>query len=186
MLIPYRVDKIATVSLGKCKGIFIFETYHCWPPIERTGIPCGMHLSILWLGYILLRLVVHLLNFFPSLLSPSVYTYRGPRRHARRLRKSRRPRGGGHDSETEAGYVCDVIARRRREIDKIADTQNRDVETEDREAEDRVRRRRPQYGGCGPEMTMREIKKSRNQEMRGEATRIEKSRNVRNREAIKK
>ena len=107
------------------------------------------------------------------------------RQKSRRSRKSRRPRGSERDSETEAGYVRDVIARRRREIDKIDDTRNRDVETEDREAEVRVRRRRPQYGGCEPEMergddnaVVARRRKSREEEMQEIAKR---SRNERER-----
>ena len=107
------------------------------------------------------------------------------RQKLRRSRKSRRPRGSGRDSKTEAGYVRDVIARRRQEIDTIDDTRNGDVETEDREAEVRVRRRRPQYGGCGPEMErgddnvmVARRRKSRDQEMQEIAKR---SRNERER-----
>ena len=107
------------------------------------------------------------------------------RQKLRRSRKSRRPQGSGCDSETEAGYVRDVIARRRREIDTIDDTRNRDVEKEDREAEVRVRRRRPQNGGCGPEMEREDDnagvarrRKSRDQEMQEIAKR---SRNERER-----
>ena len=77
--------------------------------------------------------------------------------------RSRRSRGGGRDTETDYGDDRDVVAMRRQERktgyelaksrcgDKrekpVTNSRNRDAETEGRDAEVRMRSRRPRYGG---------------------------------------